>query len=215
MPAFTTRLGLYKPGGGSSGLITPDEVVDIDKLNDNFDKIDANIGIAVVTSTTRPSTPFVDQIIDERDTGRMLRWDGTDWVDATLDPLAVSLANSNTVNPPAVPNNSVNTPVASVTYNSPTARRVLCSVNYRWSAGANAAGNDELRIGTAATLVATAAFTPSVRAVNNAQTFPFFMSITGTVPLVKGVNVISLFGNAEAGGVARTFNDVRISVYPL
>lgn len=82
MPAYTSRLGLYKPGGGSSGNINPDEVVDIDKINDNMDKIDANIGVAAVTSTTRPSAPFIDQIISEKDTGLLMRWDGTDWVRA-------------------------------------------------------------------------------------------------------------------------------------
>ena len=41
MPAFTSFLNLYKPGGGSSGLILPDEVADIDRLNQNSDLIDA------------------------------------------------------------------------------------------------------------------------------------------------------------------------------
>ena len=40
MPAFTNFLGLYKPGGGSTGLILPDEVVDIDRINSNMDAID-------------------------------------------------------------------------------------------------------------------------------------------------------------------------------
>lgn len=40
MGATTPHLNLYKPGGGSSGLIVPDEIVDIDKINDNSDKID-------------------------------------------------------------------------------------------------------------------------------------------------------------------------------
>lgn len=40
MPAFTTHLHLAKPGGGSSGLILPDEVQDIDVLNGNADIID-------------------------------------------------------------------------------------------------------------------------------------------------------------------------------
>lgn len=40
MPASTPFLGLYKPGGGSTGVITPDEVADIDRLNQNFDLID-------------------------------------------------------------------------------------------------------------------------------------------------------------------------------
>lgn len=41
MSAFTPFLNLYKPGGGSSGTITPDEVADVDRLNADFDIIDA------------------------------------------------------------------------------------------------------------------------------------------------------------------------------
>lgn len=44
MPAFTPNLNLYKPGGGSTGTITPDEVVDIDRINANMDLIDAAVG---------------------------------------------------------------------------------------------------------------------------------------------------------------------------
>ena len=40
MSASTTFLNLYKPGGGSTGLIVPDEVVDIDRINTNMDTID-------------------------------------------------------------------------------------------------------------------------------------------------------------------------------
>lgn len=41
MPAFTSFLNLYKPGGGSTGVITPDETADIDRLNEDLDLIDA------------------------------------------------------------------------------------------------------------------------------------------------------------------------------
>lgn len=75
MAGSTTRLGLYKPGGGSTGLITPDEVVDVDKLNGNSDKIDASIGLIKATSTTRPSSPFDGQIVRESDTSRVIVWD--------------------------------------------------------------------------------------------------------------------------------------------
>lgn len=44
MGATTPNLSLYKPGGGSSGTIVPDERVDVDRLNDNSDKIDAFAG---------------------------------------------------------------------------------------------------------------------------------------------------------------------------
>lgn len=40
MSETTDFLGLVKPGGGSTGLITPPDRVDIDVLNDNFQKID-------------------------------------------------------------------------------------------------------------------------------------------------------------------------------
>ena len=40
MSVTTDFLQLTKPGGGSTGLITPPERVDIDVLNDNFQKID-------------------------------------------------------------------------------------------------------------------------------------------------------------------------------
>lgn len=41
MPSFTSFLDLYKPGGGSTGTITPDEVVDVDRINQNMDLIDS------------------------------------------------------------------------------------------------------------------------------------------------------------------------------
>ena len=44
MGATTPNLALYKPGGGSTGTIVPDERVDIDKINGNMDLIDAFAG---------------------------------------------------------------------------------------------------------------------------------------------------------------------------
>lgn len=41
MPAFTANLNLYLPGGGSLGIGGDDEEADIDKLNQNFQAIDA------------------------------------------------------------------------------------------------------------------------------------------------------------------------------
>lgn len=40
MPAFTPHLNLYLPGGGSLGIGGDDEVADIDKVNQDFQKID-------------------------------------------------------------------------------------------------------------------------------------------------------------------------------
>lgn len=44
MAGNTPNLDLYLPGGGSSGLWVPDEVADIDKINQNMQKIDTAIG---------------------------------------------------------------------------------------------------------------------------------------------------------------------------
>lgn len=44
MADSTPNLDLYLPGGGSTGLIVPDETADIDPLNENFRKIDTAVG---------------------------------------------------------------------------------------------------------------------------------------------------------------------------
>lgn len=41
MPAFTTHLNLYLPGGGSLGIGGDDEEADIDKINQNMQALDA------------------------------------------------------------------------------------------------------------------------------------------------------------------------------
>lgn len=103
MSALTTKLQLYKPGGGLSGLITPDEIADIDRINSDFDIIDANTGFRNVTSGTRPLTPYDGLPIYETDTKKIGIWNnaagqwlnpgsergsGTDYVIADLDSLA-------------------------------------------------------------------------------------------------------------------------------
>lgn len=77
MGAFTTRLALYKPGGGLSGTIVPDEIADIDKINADLDAIDAAIGFRNVTSGTRPVAPYDGQSIYETDTTRIRIWNQT------------------------------------------------------------------------------------------------------------------------------------------
>lgn len=74
MSATTSRLLLYKPGGGLSGLILPDEIVDIDRINSNMDILDANIGFRNVTSGTRPLSPYDGEPIYETDTTRVRIW---------------------------------------------------------------------------------------------------------------------------------------------
>lgn len=71
----TTRLGLNKPNGDPE----TGDYVDIDKLNENADKVDAAISTTVCTSSTRPTTPFQGQLILETDTGRIYVWLGS-WI---------------------------------------------------------------------------------------------------------------------------------------
>ena len=96
MSATTTKLRLYKPGGGSTGTITPDEVADIDKLNGNFDKIDAAFGVVICTSTTRPGTPYTGEIIYETDTLLFKVYSGTAWLAASYTE-SVTLTNTVTL----------------------------------------------------------------------------------------------------------------------
>jgi Chaperone of endosialidase len=76
---YTSKLSLYKPGGGLTGTNTPDEVADIDKLNYNFDVIDARMGVTICTSASRPSAPYAGQSIYESNTGLSYTWDGFGW----------------------------------------------------------------------------------------------------------------------------------------
>lgn len=94
MTQYTSRLNLYKPGGGSLGTNTPDETADIDKLNGNFDDIDAAVGVEICTSSSRPSSPWDGQIIFETDTESLQVWDGSAWVTTTF---VESVTPTNTV----------------------------------------------------------------------------------------------------------------------
>lgn len=72
MATSTPKLALYKAD--------PSEYVDVDTdINDNYDKIDANLPNFVCTSGTRPGAPFVGMVIYETNTGVTRLWDGTIW----------------------------------------------------------------------------------------------------------------------------------------
>lgn len=59
----TTRLGLYKPLNDGSELVNVQQ-----DLNQNLDKLDLAPGFQVVTSSTRPATPYSGKAISESDT---------------------------------------------------------------------------------------------------------------------------------------------------
>jgi hypothetical protein len=71
MATSTTKLGLIKPDFV--------DVVDITDLNSNADDIDAAVGFSIVTSSTRPASPYTGQSIFETDTGDSFIWDGAAW----------------------------------------------------------------------------------------------------------------------------------------
>jgi hypothetical protein len=95
MPAYTTVLGLYKAGGGSTGQITPDEPVDIDKINGNFDLLDKAVGLGYWSTPTRPGQPFVGQIGLNTTLDTYERWNGTAWVVALPKYLQAAGLTSN------------------------------------------------------------------------------------------------------------------------
>lgn len=79
MATSTTKLGLTKPDFV--------DVVDISELNDNADAIDAAVGATIVTSATRPASPWAGQIIFETDTKSVFSWDGSAWQNVGLNIL--------------------------------------------------------------------------------------------------------------------------------
>lgn len=77
MPAFTARLNLYMPGGGSLNIGGDDEVADIDKLNQNFQKLDEFTNIFRTPIASVPLNPYDGQIIEIAETGEVRYWSDT------------------------------------------------------------------------------------------------------------------------------------------
>jgi hypothetical protein len=106
----TPTLALVKPGGGSTGLNTPPDRVDIDVLNGNADKIDAfaaGVGLPAARSTQfyglaaniGSVTPKVGDEYQESD-GNKLRWryDGTNWLTGESGMVLIRPVLANVVN---------------------------------------------------------------------------------------------------------------------
>lgn len=80
MSGLTSKLGMYLPGGGSTGNYDPDEVLDVDKLNSNFQKLDDAAGMHTATSTSMPSTPYKNMLVFVSDIDTLKTWDGSQWI---------------------------------------------------------------------------------------------------------------------------------------
>lgn len=87
---LTTRLGLNKP---DSDPVTGD-FLDVDKLNENSDKIDASISFTPCLSTGRPPVPFQGQAILETDTGKTYVWGGSGWLPLLIATAPVQLSSN-------------------------------------------------------------------------------------------------------------------------
>lgn len=65
-----------------SGYVLPvgTEQCDVNVVNANMTKIDAQIGALICSSTTRPTTPYTGQIVFETDTQMFAFWTGSAWI---------------------------------------------------------------------------------------------------------------------------------------
>ena len=75
MPEYTPNLNLYLPGGGGSGTI-PDEIADIDKLNENFRLIDASLGGSIVPAVAGYTPKFNGELAYVQSTKSLFINDG-------------------------------------------------------------------------------------------------------------------------------------------
>lgn len=78
MGDYTSRSGMYLPGGGSTGLILPDEVVDIDKINSNFRIIDNLLGARNIASASGYSGSMDGDLVYAQDTGFLHMYSGSE-----------------------------------------------------------------------------------------------------------------------------------------
>jgi hypothetical protein len=69
----SARLGIPLPIPGSQEPFT------VAAYNNAINTLDLNIGSVMVTSSTRPTSPYPGQIIFETDTNNSFLWDGSQW----------------------------------------------------------------------------------------------------------------------------------------
>lgn len=82
MPAFTARLNMYLPGGGSLGIGGDDEVADIDRINQGLQRLDETVGVP--ESSTFPGNPFPGQTANVN--GDPYFWDDSQGIWRQLAP---------------------------------------------------------------------------------------------------------------------------------
>lgn len=83
MAAFESPLFEVPMLEGGSDYPTPDATADTKQINDQWKYAEQFWGILECTSGSLPSSPKVQQLVYETDTGRIRYWDGSDWVTTT------------------------------------------------------------------------------------------------------------------------------------
>lgn len=156
MSTFTSRLQLEKPA--TSDLMSTGASL----LSANYVKVDTVAGMPLVTSATRPATPFTGQLIRESDTLDSRFWNGTKWAYLGNEVNQRELISSSTTTTDIT--TSAETIFRSTTFTAENSRRYRIdfatygelatndtgrfSCNIRWANGATVATTDTLLYST-------------------------------------------------------------------
>jgi hypothetical protein len=220
MSDLTAFLSLFKPGGGSTGLIVPDEVVDIDRINANMDLIDnyaAGWGQAAnrnkqywgPAASLAPTTGMKRGDTYQESDGNFVLWkyDGANWV---TNEMGLTL-----IRPTSVVNGAINAD-GSVT---PTTGQASCSLNnifssryreyvVRYDVRLNTAATAAFRLRAAAVDLSSASYALEMITAAGASA-PATSSTTGTDISLMGAASAHVAGSVEfcapalAGSVKR------------
>ncbi|MBD9700637.1 hypothetical protein IHE56_00730 [Streptomyces sp. ID01-12c] len=191
----TTRLGMYKSLSDGSELVS--YTTDIGQ---NLDKVDAAVGFQVVTSSTRPSSPYSGKPIAESDTSyRTYFSNGTapasaSWVqipnssstfNADLDLTSgkqVNIGSSSSTASVAVVNAATSTDAISLRVTGDTQSRFLVDTDgtLNWGPGASTATDTALSRGGVGSLTLSGALTTTgAVSVGNGLTVSGNLSVSG------------------------------------
>lgn len=201
MVQYTTKLNLYKPGGGALGTNTPDEVADIDKLNGNFDVLDAAFGLTICTSSTRPSSPYTGRTIYQTDDSQVFVWTGSAWaaVAESVTPTnVVTFTNKTFTTPEETTTISATAATGGINFDAVTQADLYYTTNASANFTLNFRGNGST---TLSSLLTTGQSMTLVFRNTNGTTayYPTAFSIDGTAVTPKWQNgAAPTFGNASS-----------------
>lgn len=124
MADYTSVLNLRKPTLTAGN----DDIVNVGlDVNGNMDILDLNINMRVVTSDTRPVSPYTGQLIWETDTTRVMMWTGSGWEDYAQpnNPKGKMVQTNTTATGASLTNASAETLYMSATWTREANRRYV------------------------------------------------------------------------------------------